>query len=65
MLVRDVDGKINIISRKTCKNDSVYYEKLYNIRLQYTTQYNSIIINSPKYITNKPIIMQPENELMN
>lgn len=48
MLVRDVDGKINIISRKNCKNDFVYYKKLYNLRLQYTTKYNSIIINAPK-----------------
>jgi hypothetical protein len=46
MLVRDVNGKINIISRKKCKNDFVYYEKLYNIRLAYTTKYNSIIINN-------------------
>lgn len=48
MLVRDVDGKINIISRKKCKNDTIYYEKLYNIRFQYTTKYKSVVINAPK-----------------
>ena len=48
MLVRDVDGKINIISRKKCKNDTIYYEKLYNIRFQYTTKYKSVVINDTK-----------------
>jgi hypothetical protein len=56
MLVRDVDGKINIISRKNCKNDFVYYEKLYNLRLQYTTKYNSIVINGPKPTTFEKVV---------
>jgi hypothetical protein len=44
MLVRDVNGKINIISRKNCKNDSVYYDKLFAVRLEYTKKYKSIIV---------------------
>jgi hypothetical protein len=56
MLVRDVDGKINIISRKNCKNDFVYYKKLYNLRLQYTTKYNSIVINGPKPTTFEKVV---------
>ena len=45
MIVRDINGKINIISRKTCKNDSVYYEKLYNTRILYAKKYKSIVVN--------------------
>ena len=48
MLVRDVEGRINIISRKECKTDLVYYKKLYNIRFAYTKKFNNIIINNPK-----------------
>ena len=53
MIVRDIQGKINIVSRKTCKNDSVYYDKLYNIRLQYTAKYkNILVINNNCYNKN-------------
>lgn len=45
MLVRDSEGRLVIISRKDCKNESVYNEKLYNIRLNYTKKYKSVIIN--------------------
>jgi hypothetical protein len=44
MLVRDVNGQINIISRKDCKDDRDYYQKLVKIRLEYAKKYKSIII---------------------
>jgi len=45
MLVRDSEGRLVIVSRKDCKNESVYNEKLYNIRLNYKKKYKSVIIN--------------------
>lgn len=49
MLVRDSEGRLIIISRRDCKNESVYNEKIYNIRLNYTKKYKSVFIN-PKCI---------------
>ena len=48
MLVRDSEGRLIIISRKDCKNESVYNEKIYNVRLNYTKKYKSVVINPPK-----------------
>lgn len=48
MLVRDAYGKLNIVSRKQCKNEIVYNEKLYNIRYTYMTKYKSVFLNLPK-----------------
>lgn len=48
MLIRDVDGNIHIINRSDCKNDMVYYEKIYNIKIDYTKKYKSIVVNLPK-----------------
>jgi hypothetical protein len=48
MLIRDVNGRIVIISRSECRNEKVYYEKLYNVCLPYTKKYKSIFVNSPK-----------------
>lgn len=48
MIVRDSDGKIHIVLRNTCKNDSVYYEKLYTLRLLYEQKYKNLIIHIPK-----------------
>ena len=53
MLVRDSEGKIIIISRKDCKNETVYNEKIYNIRLSYTKKYKSVFINPKIEILNK------------
>ncbi len=44
MLVRDLNGQINIISRKDCKDDRDYYYKLMKIRLEYMKKYKSIIM---------------------
>jgi len=51
MLVRDSEGRLIIISRRDCKNESVYNEKIYNIRLNYTKKYKSVLIN-PKVISS-------------
>lgn len=48
MIVRDCDGKIHIVLRNTCKNDSVYYEKLYTLRLFYEQKYKNTVIHIPK-----------------
>ena len=48
MLVRDAEGNIVIVYRKDCKNEAVYNEKIYNIRLAYTKQYKSVTENPPK-----------------
>ena len=31
MLARDISGRLHIVSRKNCKNDSDYYHKLVKI----------------------------------
>ena len=51
MLIRDSEGRLIIISRKDCKNEKVYNEKLYNIRLNYTNKFKSVYVN-PKPSTN-------------
>ena len=50
MLVRDADGKLNIVSRKQCKNETVYNEKIYNIRYSYMIKYKSVFLNPPKVL---------------
>jgi hypothetical protein len=55
MLVRDADGKIHIISRKQCKNETVYNEKLFNIRNTFVSKYKNIFLNTPKeHLKNLP-----------
>ena len=55
MLIRDADGNIHIINRSDCKNDMVYYEKIYNIKMGYTKKYKTIIVNLPKNIEENKI----------
>jgi hypothetical protein len=43
MLVRDISGRLHIVSRKDCKNDSDYYHKLVKIRSEFTQYYRSVI----------------------
>ena len=50
MLIRDADGNLHIIKRSDCKNDTVYYEKIYNIKIEYAKKYKSIVVNLPKNI---------------
>ena len=43
MLVRDISGRLHIVTRKDCKNDADYYQKLVKIRSEYIQQYKSVI----------------------
>lgn len=43
MLVRDISGRLHIVSRKECKNDLDYYHKLVKIRSEFTQHYKSVI----------------------
>jgi hypothetical protein len=52
MLIRDVDGNIHIINRADCKNDTVYYQKIYNLKLNYTQKYKSSCLHIPKIYEN-------------
>jgi len=47
MIIRDINGNIRIINRTDCKNDTVYYEKIYNIKMGFTKKYKSVV-NIPK-----------------
>ena len=48
MLIRDADGKLNIVFRSKCKNETVYNEKIYLIRNTYNNKYKNVFINPPK-----------------
>lgn len=55
MLVRDISGRLHIVSRNECKNDRDYYQKLVKLRSEYTKYYKSIIIianNSSNHSVN-------------
>lgn len=43
MLVRDITGRLHIVSRKESKNDTDYYHKLVKIRSEFTQHYKSVI----------------------
>ena len=43
MIMRDANGNLHIINRNNCKNDTVYYQKLCNIRKTYLYKYKSVI----------------------
>ena len=46
MLLRNVNERLQIISRKDCKNESEYNKKLYNLRLEYMGKYKSVFVNT-------------------
>jgi len=48
MLVRDIDGRIHIISRKDRKDDKTYYQKIIQVRSGYMKHYKSVTIISNK-----------------
>ena len=43
MIMRDANGNLHIINRSDCKNDTVYYQKLFNIKKIYKTKFKSIV----------------------
>jgi hypothetical protein len=56
MLVRDTTGNIHIINRTDCKNDKEYYDKIYNLKLNYSKKYKSVVLNVAKKIDNNNIL---------
>jgi len=51
MLVRDISGRLHIVSRKDCKNDSDYYHKLVKIRSEFMHHKSIIRISNTSKIT--------------
>jgi len=43
MLVRDISGRLHIVSRKDCKHDLDYYQKLIKIRSEYMKHYKTVM----------------------
>ena len=43
MLIRNADGRLQIINRKDCKNETDYNQKLVAVRLEYMQKYKSIV----------------------
>lgn len=52
MIIRDVNGNIQIVNRKNYKNDELYYLKLFNMRMECKDKY-SMIVNIPKELPTK------------
>ena len=46
MLLRNVNERLQIISRKDCKNETEYNKKLYNLRQEYMSKYKSVFVNT-------------------
>jgi hypothetical protein len=43
MIMRDANGNLHIINRSDCKNDNVYYQKLFNIKKGFTSKFKSVV----------------------
>jgi hypothetical protein len=46
MLIRNSEGKLQIINRKDCKNETEYNHKLYKVRLDYSRLYKTIVLHN-------------------
>jgi len=46
MLLRNVNERLQIISRKDCKNETEYNKKLFKLRLEYMSKYKSVFVNA-------------------
>ncbi len=44
MLLRNVNERLQIINRKSCKNELTYNQKLYKVRLEYMHKYKSVVL---------------------
>lgn len=60
MLVRDIEGRIVIISRSDCKNEQVYNNKLFNVRLPFVNKYKNVVLNTPKNIQQTSILFSKD-----
>jgi hypothetical protein len=56
MIIRDINGKLNIISKKSSKNNISYYNKIYNIKLELLNKYKNGLLLSKK--TNSELILE-------
>lgn len=56
MIIRDINGKLNIISKKSSKNNISYYNKIYNIKLEFLNKYKNGLLLSKK--TNSELILE-------
>ena len=56
MILRNSEGVIKIISRKDCKNESVYNTKIVEIIKGYTKRYKSVINVSSSSSSSSPSI---------
>lgn len=52
MIIRALDGTIEIIKRIDYKNDIVYFTKIYDIIKPFTEKYNNFFISKQKKINN-------------
>ena len=49
MIMRDANGNLHVINRPDCKNDKVYYQKLFSIRESYVPKFKTVV---PKIAKN-------------
>ncbi len=47
MLLRNVNERLQIISRKDCKSEVAYNQKLFKVRLEYMQKYKSVVLIKP------------------
>lgn len=57
MLLRNVNERLQIISRKSCKNELTYNQKLFKVRVEYMQKYKSVILIG----TKEPFNSEPFN----
>jgi hypothetical protein len=43
MIMRDANGNLHVINRCDCKNDKVYYQKLFSIRESYVPKFKTVV----------------------
>jgi len=43
MIMRDANGNLHVINRCDCKNDKVYYQKLFSIRESYLPKFKTVV----------------------
>jgi hypothetical protein len=55
MLLRNVNERLQIISRKDCKNETEYNKKLFKLRQEYMGKYKSVFINTINTNTNNNV----------
>ena len=61
MLIRNINGELIFINRYDCPSDAVYYEKIMNIKKEFTKSNENNVNNSnvyKKYSKSKDIISE-------